>query len=146
MKTKSENQSTLSSTPALSVMETILVVDDHPDLRLVATLLLQRCGYRVLTANNAEHARKIARENPHIDVLLTDIEMPDMLGDQLAKWFHVNRPGTAVVFMSGNSMHLHRLKPCYFVEKPFIHLDTLVNTIREALRHSRSAQPSAVAA
>lgn len=137
--TKSENQ----PAAALTVMETILVVDDHPDLRLVASLFLQQCGYHVLTANHGEHAKKIARESARIDLLLTDIEMPGILGDELAEWFHIHRPEAAVVFMSGNSMHLRRLKPCYFVGKPFIHLDTLVNTIREALRHSQSSQRTA---
>lgn len=146
MNTTSENQAASSPPLALTVMETILVVDDHPDLRLVVSLFLQQCGYRVLTANHGEHARKIARESAHIDLLLTDIEMPGMPGDELADWFHINRPRTAVVFMSGNSMHLRRLEPCYFVEKPFIHLETLLNAIREALRHAQSSQLTASAA
>lgn len=141
MNANSKTGTAPNAAPALT--ETILVVDDHPDLRLVASLFLQQCGYRVLTANNGDHARKIARENGTIDLLLTDIEMPDMLGDELAEWFRLHRPHTAVVFMSGNSMHHRRLEPCYFVEKPFIHLNALLKTIREALRQSQSALHSA---
>jgi CheY-like chemotaxis protein len=139
-----ENPSGPETIPATA--ETILVVDDLPELRLVASLLLQRCGYRVLTANSGEHAKKIARENPNIDLLLTDVEMPGMLGDQLAEWFRVTRPHTAVVFMSGNPMQQRRLDRSYFVEKPFIRLDALVATIREALRDSRSTHHSTSAA
>lgn len=145
MNTPSKKQSPPSPAPSGTVPATILVVDDHRDLRLVASLFLQKRGYRVLTANGGEHARRIASEQARIDLLLTDIEMPDMMGDALAEWFRVRWPGAAVVFMSGNPMHQRRLQPCYFVEKPFIHLDTLVKTIREALHDSRSAPQTASA-
>jgi CheY-like chemotaxis protein len=116
-----------------STPPTILVVDDQHALCEIAGILLRRCGYRVLTANSGEQAKDVARRNPRIDLLLTDVEMPDMLGDELAKWFHANAPGMPVVFMSGNRMQHQRLRPCRFVDKPFVHLDILLNTIREAL-------------
>jgi two-component system, cell cycle sensor histidine kinase and response regulator CckA len=132
---------------ALPGSETILVVDDYPDLCLIASLFLQRCGYRVLTANNGEQAKKMAQENANIDLLLTDVEMHGMPGDDLAQWFRAARPRTVVVFMSGNTMQRRRLEPCYFVENPFIHLDTLLNTIREALHYRRAAhQTTSIAA
>jgi CheY-like chemotaxis protein len=123
---------------ALVISETILVVDDHPELCEIASLLLQRCGYRVFTANHPERAKQIARENPNIDLLLSDIEMPVISGDELARWFRRARPRAAVVFMSGNQAHHERLEPYYFISKPFIHLDVLVNTVRTALdnRHA----------
>jgi len=126
--------------------ETVLVVDDQPALCLVAAMLLRRCGYRVLTATSGDEAKRLARENAGIDLLLTDVEMPGMLGDELAAWFHVTRPGAQVVFMSGNPMQHRRLEPCHFVEKPFIHLDTLVEKIREVLNHGRAAVPASAAA
>lgn len=127
--------------------ETILVVDDHPELCEIASLLLRRCGYRVFTATRSEQAKQIARENPNIDLLLTDVEMPGIQGDELAEWFRVTRPATAVVFMSENPMQQRRLEPCYFAEKPFIRLDVLLKTVRTALNdHSTSHQNNAAAA
>lgn len=146
MNTKSEDQPAQNPEPHLKVMETILVVDDDPDLRLLASLLLQRCGYRVLTANNGEHAKAIAQANPDIDLLLTDVEMPVMMGDELAEWFRVTRSRTAVVFMSGNPTQYRRLDASYFVEKPFIRFDQLVETVREALDHQHATQLPATTA
>jgi len=116
----------------LTAPETILVVDDYAALCNVAALLLGHCGYRVLTATSGEQAKQIAHEH-QIDLLLTDVEMPGIQGDELAAWFRATRPGTLVVFMSGNPAQLRRLLPCHFVEKPFVHLDALVKEVREVL-------------
>jgi len=122
-----------------STKETILVVDDHPPLCNVAEMLLKRCGYRVLTALDARQAKEAVQHHPEIDLLLTDVEMPDLPGDELAEWFLAGRPDAAVVFMSGHPMQEHRLAGHPFIEKPFVHLDTLVSTVREALHHAHSA-------
>jgi len=126
--------------------ETILVVDDYPELCTIASLFLRRCGYRVLTASNGEQAKQIAREHADIDLLLTDVEMPGMLGDKLADWFRVTRPNTAIVFMSGNPMQQRRLEPCHFVEKPFIHFDALRKTVHTALEEKRTTPETTSAA
>jgi CheY-like chemotaxis protein len=140
-----EHPGASTASRALAAVDTILVVDDYPALCDVAALLLSRFGYRVLTATNGEQAKRIARET-HIDLLLTDVEMPGMLGDELAAWFRATRPQTAIIFMSGNPMQLRRLQPCHFVEKPFIHLDTLVKEVREVLNHGRTEMPATAAA
>jgi two-component system cell cycle sensor histidine kinase/response regulator CckA len=141
----SELPATAPSQRSLAV-ETILVVDDHPELCHIAALLLGRVGYRVLTADSGEQAREIARHGADVDLLLTDVEMPGMSGDELAAWFRGVRPNMPIVFMSGNPAQFERLKPRFFVEKPFIHLDLLVGTIREALLHGRSMPAISTAA
>jgi CheY-like chemotaxis protein len=126
---------------------TVLVVDDYPELCRVAAMFLEHCGFHVLLATGPEEAKKIAREAGAIDVLLTDVEMPGMRGDELAEWFRLTRPGTAVVFMSGNPMQERRLKPRYFVEKPFVRLDQLLNAVRSAAAESHAPdQPTSAAA
>lgn len=129
----------------LQQKETILVVDDEPTLCQVAKMLLTRCGYRVITARDALEAKMQMRQNPNIDLLLTDVEMPGMPGDELAEWFRAANPSAGVIFMSGNSMHRLRLKEHPFVEKPFVHLDKLVRIIREALAQNRAASRSTAA-
>jgi len=124
---------------------TILVVDDQPALCEVAELLLTRCGYDVITAHDFLQAKMAVRQNPHIDLLLTDVEMPGMLGDELAEWFWKTKPRAAVVFMSGNSLHRLRLREHPFIEKPFVHLDVLLKTIREALARNRTTCQSVAA-
>lgn len=131
----------------LSHKETILVVDDHPALCEVAKLFLTRCGYRVIVAHDPLQAKAHVRQNPGIDLLLTDIEMPGMFGDELADWFRKANPRVGVVFMSGNSMHRLRLKGYPFIEKPFVRLDALARIVRETLAQSHAdCQAAAVAA
>ena len=121
------------------------MVDDQPVLCNVAALLLRRCGYRVLTADGADAAKRIAGEN-HVDLLLTDVEMPEKPNHGLAAWFQTSRPETEIVFMTGDATRARRPQPCHFVEKPFIHLDALVKEIREALNHGRTEVAAAAAA
>jgi two-component system cell cycle sensor histidine kinase/response regulator CckA len=123
--------------------ETILVVDDCRDLGRVAALLLEGSGYHVLMADHAEQAKEISRRHVNIDLLLTDVEMPVMMGDELAEWFRATRPRMPVVFMSGDPGQHQRLGSCYFVEKPFRAPELLVEVVREALRHSDTSQEPA---
>ncbi|MDR3402335.1 MAG: response regulator [Chthoniobacter sp.] len=143
MKTVSATPLGADSVLPLPTHETILVVDDQPALCEVAVILLEHCGYRVLTAHDATEAKAIVRQNSDIDLLLTDIEMPGMLGDELAEWFRAQRPQGAVIFMSGNPMQRRRLEEYPFIEKPFVHLDILVNTIRETLRRQHTTRQGA---
>ena len=62
-------------------VKTILVVDDYPSLCEVVAASLRSCGYHVLVAAGGEEACVVAREGETIDLLLTDIEMPQMCGD-----------------------------------------------------------------
>jgi CheY-like chemotaxis protein len=133
MKTFPEQQPATASFGNCEPSETVLVVDDHPELCEVAKLLLEHCGYHVLTATSGEDARRLARMIGHIDLLLTDVEMPGIRGDELADWFRLTHPESAVVFMSGNPLQQRRLQPRFFVEKPFVHLDMLLRTVRAAL-------------
>lgn len=132
----------------LRAKETILVVDDQPALCEVAEILLTRCGYHVVTAHDPLQAKIIALQNPNIDLLLTDVEMPNMRGDELAEWFLAVNPRATVVFMSGNPTHHHRLEGRPFIEKPFVYLDVFVRSIRAALAQNRAVRevPHQVAA
>lgn len=119
--------------------ETILVVDDQACLRDIASIILNRCGYRVLTAADGEEARRLARQHAVIDLVLTEFEMPGISGNELAPWFQAHHPRVQIVFMSGNRVRLRSIEPCWAVEKPFIHIDMLIKTIRDALDYGRVA-------
>jgi CheY-like chemotaxis protein len=100
-------------------------------------MILERCGYRVLTAASGQEAMLIVRNQPGVDLVLTDLEMPDMSGQELALWCQASRPGIQIVLMSGTPGRLHALGP-WTVEGPFIHIDTLIKTIRNALDRATS--------
>ena len=81
--------------------QTILVVDDEPEIRKLVTAMLTRNGYRVLTADSGENAVRLFRNNPGVDLLLTDVVAPGMSGPMIADQIAQMRPDIKVVFMSG---------------------------------------------
>ena len=82
--------------------ETILLVEDDPSLREMASLLLQRLGYTVLAAANGVEALNVIRQRDtgHIDLLFTDIVMPQMDGKELSDRIRAVHPQTKVLFTS----------------------------------------------
>ncbi|MFZ0695022.1 MAG: PAS domain-containing protein [Alphaproteobacteria bacterium] len=82
--------------------ETILVVEDDPDVRSLAVTLLGDLGYKVLEAGNGKSALDLLNENSHVNLLLSDIVLPGgMGGNALAAEARKISPGLRVVFMSG---------------------------------------------
>jgi len=93
---------TISADPVEQRSLTVLVVDDEPAVRHLASTMLRRAGYTVVEANNGPEAERIAGEHKGgIDVLLTDIVMPGVRGPELATRLRTARPGLRVVYMSG---------------------------------------------
>lgn len=86
---------------AHSQPKTILVVDDEPEIRKLVTAMLTRNGYRVLTADTGENAVKLYKNNPEIDLLLTDVVAPGMSGPMIADQIAALKPDIKVLFMSG---------------------------------------------
>jgi CheY-like chemotaxis protein len=81
---------------------TILVVDDEPAIRDIASRILRRAHYTVLTAPDGPSALRLASEHPGtIHYLLTDVVMPYMPGNELAHRLTAIRPSTRVLYMSG---------------------------------------------
>jgi CheY-like chemotaxis protein len=83
---------------------TILLVEDERAVRDMTTLVLGRAGYRVLAAATPSEASTLFDEHgASIDLLLTDIVMPEMHGPVLAQRLIARRPGLRVLFVSGHS-------------------------------------------
>ncbi|MGO9015638.1 MAG: ATP-binding protein [Dissulfurispiraceae bacterium] len=125
-------------TIAIGGTETILVVDDEPLVRDFVVDVLRHLGYKVLEASCAKEALKICGNNQgKIDILLTDLVMPGMNGQECAAIFKEKRPESKVIFMSGyrekfiSDSDLSTPKEL-FVQKPII-VEKLTVTIREAL-------------
>lgn len=82
--------------------ETILLVEDEDLMRDVVARILIRNGYQVISANGGAQALDLAaRHDGPIDLLLSDLVMPKMLGKEVAERLHRERPDTPVLFMSG---------------------------------------------
>jgi hypothetical protein len=104
---------------------TVLVAEDEPALREVTERILDRGGYHVLTAASGAEALQLLRNHTGpIDLLLTDVIMPGMLGKDLADAVKAAQPGIKVVFMSGYAQPVltsHGTLPpnVHLLEKPF---------------------------
>lgn len=102
----------------------ILLVDDEPHILRIMQLQLERQGYEVATASNGEDAfLKIAPFAP--DVLITDIQMPKMTGEQLCKKIAAEIPdrGFLIILLTSRTEIEHRLwsnkfRDLWFYEKP----------------------------
>jgi CheY-like chemotaxis protein len=82
--------------------ETILIVEDEPDLRELARIFLESYGYKVLEAGSAEQALRTVEEfGTRIHLLLTDVIMPGMSGRQLAEKILQKDPQTKILYMTG---------------------------------------------
>jgi two-component system cell cycle sensor histidine kinase/response regulator CckA len=86
--------------------ETVLLAEDEQDVREIARQFLESGGYRVIEAKDGADAIRLAAEFPgHIDLLVTDMVMPGMTGQELAVKLQRDHSGLCVVFMSGYSEH-----------------------------------------
>jgi signal transduction histidine kinase len=82
--------------------ETILVVEDHPAVLRSTSRILRQHGYAVLTATNGEQAlRVIDKKGGSIDLVLTDIVMPQMTGTELVERLDISHPHLNVLFVTG---------------------------------------------
>jgi len=127
--------------------ETILLVEDDPQLRQLSSSVLAHCGYNVLVASSPEEGLALCKSNHHdIGLLVTDVVMPRMNGRQLAEQILKVCPKLRVLYISGYTdnaiVHYGVLDPgLWFLAKPFT-LSALVAKVREVLDSpSSSATP-----
>jgi two-component system cell cycle sensor histidine kinase/response regulator CckA len=116
--------------------QTILVVDDEPEVRALVREVLELHGYTVIDTGDPIEARRIAESQP-IHLLLTDVVMPMMSGLELAKRVEAISPTTKVLLMSGYETAAVKGSGRALVSKPFRTGD-LVKTVRQML-DSKSA-------
>jgi two-component system, cell cycle sensor histidine kinase and response regulator CckA len=118
--------------------ETVLLVEDEPEVRSLVQRILKTQGYTVVTAANPDEAVAVAREfKGKIELMVTDVVMPGMSGLQLADRLHPTRPNMRVLFVSGYTDDAMGpqgiLEPGKaFLQKPFTP-NALARKIREVL-------------
>jgi len=118
--------------------ETVLVVEDEEQVRRLTCIVLAEAGYVVLEAANPEQALTIADDRPaRIDLLVTDVIMPGMVGPALVRQIALRRPGLKTLFLSGytgrtvsQNGELDENAP--FLEKPYTP-QALLSKVRDVL-------------
>jgi CheY-like chemotaxis protein len=82
--------------------ETILLVEDEPEVLAVAKEMLEECGYQVIKAETPPAALELIKQRSStIHLLITDVVMPNMTGPELAGQVTTLRPGVKVLYLSG---------------------------------------------
>jgi two-component system, cell cycle sensor histidine kinase and response regulator CckA len=131
-----QKESQLAS--ATSINKTILLVEDETNILELGKLMLERLGFKVLSASTPGEAIHMAKEHiGDIHLLITDVIMPEMNGRDLAKRLISFYPGIKRLFMSGYTGDIiahHGLldENVHFMQKPFSFED-LASKVREAL-------------
>ncbi|MEO6056169.1 MAG: GAF domain-containing protein [Gemmatimonadales bacterium] len=117
--------------------ETLLLVEDEAAVRASARRLLERHGYTVVEARHGADALRIVEAGDHIDMVLTDLVMPEMGGRELVERLRARQPSLKVLYMSGYSERAVTVDGVMppatgFVEKPFT-MEQLTRRTREIL-------------
>ena len=121
-------------------LETVLLVEDEPDVMQLCKHILERKGYSVLKSKTPGEAIKIAeRYSGVINLLLTDVIMPEINGNELSKMLQSIHPNLKTLYMSGYTTDIasydnsHHDK-VHFLQKPFS-VNTLISAVHEALNN-----------
>jgi CheY-like chemotaxis protein len=126
--------------------ETIMVVEDNAAIRRVIARILRPLGYRIVEASGAREAMQLASQvDAPIDLLLTDVVMPETTGPALAAKLAELRPEMEILFMSGYSRSTMERTTAldakvHFLEKPFAP-DALVRKVRDVLAGAPASSP-----
>jgi signal transduction histidine kinase/CheY-like chemotaxis protein len=134
--------------PSVSPPATILIAEDEPILRAMIRRCLMRSGLTVLTAADGEGALAVARAHPGpIDLLVTDVMMPNLGGVEMARILALQRPGIGVLFMSGYSggqllPPTDAMKGIAYLQKPF-DTKTLEARVAELLGRPQASKSGA---
>jgi signal transduction histidine kinase/CheY-like chemotaxis protein len=118
--------------------ETILLVEDEEMVRGMTTAMLETIGYTVLVAETPSDALSMCeKKDISIDLLITDVVMPEMNGNELRDRINAIRPGVKTLFMSGYTSNVivhHGVldEEMYFIQKPFT-LKDLQKKVHNAL-------------
>lgn len=141
-----DGETQTNETPsATSGKQTILVAEDDPGLRELTTRVLSRAGYQVYTAGRHDEAEEIfGQHGNEIDMLVTDVVMPEVSGKELADRLRSRYPHIKVLFMSGYTDEVVVKQGVMegsvnFLPKPFTP-SSLTQKVREVLSASAEVQ------
>jgi len=122
----------------------VLIVDDEEPVRKFVDRVLRDAGYATTLAADGPDAIAVAAKIDALDVLVTDVMMPQMLGDELARRLRQSEPGLKVLYLTGYSDRLFKEKVTLWEGEAFLDKPCSVKGLLEAvslLLYGRLEQP-----
>jgi CheY-like chemotaxis protein len=111
----------------------VLVVDDEEPVRRFVDRVLQQGNYQAMLAADGAEAVKVAAENGPFDILVTDLMMPQMTGDELARRLRQNDPKLKVLYLTGFSDSLFKEKATLWQDEAYLDKPCSVNGLLQAV-------------
>jgi two-component system cell cycle sensor histidine kinase/response regulator CckA len=112
---------------------TVLVVDDEEPVRRFVDRVLREAGYETALAGDGPEALEVAQKLERFDLLVTDVMMPQMTGDELARRLRQNDPKLRVLYLTGYSDRLFKEKVTLWEDEAFLDKPCSVKGLTEAV-------------
>jgi|SRR5438093_6737765 len=123
---------------------TVLVVDDEEPVRKFVDRVLRQAGYNTALACDGSEAIEVAAKLTPVGMLVTDVMMPQMHGDELARRLRQSEPSLKVLYLTGYSDRLFKEKATLWADEAFLDKPCTVKGLLEAvslLLYGRIARP-----
>lgn len=111
----------------------VLVVDDEDGVRKFVDRVLRGAGYTTILAPDGPEAMAAAATSAPIDILVTDMMMPQMTGEELARRLRQNEPGLKVLYLTGYSNRLFKEKATLWEDEAFLDKPCSVKGLTQAV-------------
>jgi two-component system cell cycle sensor histidine kinase/response regulator CckA len=121
----------MKRTPPASI--NVLIVDDEEPVRKFVDRVLREAGYKTALASDGPDAIAVAKGMESLDILVTDVMMPQMTGDELARRLRVSRPGMKVLYLTGFSDRLFKEKVTLWADEAFLDKPCSVKGLLQAV-------------
>ncbi|HKB10234.1 MAG TPA: response regulator [Vicinamibacterales bacterium] len=110
-----------------------LIVDDEPSVQKFVERVLSEAGYATTIAGDGPEALDAAAKMEHFDILVTDVMMPQMTGDELARRLRAQHPTLKVLYLTGFSDRLFKEKVTLWADEAFLDKPCSVKGLLEAV-------------
>jgi two-component system cell cycle sensor histidine kinase/response regulator CckA len=118
----------------------VLIVDDEDGVRQFVGAALSQAGYETLIASSGPEALRMAKKEPRVDLLLTDVMMPEMRGDELARRMRSDDPEVKVLYFSGFRDLLFAERPSHWEDEAFLDKPCSVVSLLKAVQDMCGAE------
>jgi two-component system, cell cycle sensor histidine kinase and response regulator CckA len=113
--------------------QSVLIVDDEEPVRRFVDRVLREGNYKTMLASDGPDAIRIAAEHGPFDILVTDLMMPQMTGDELARRLRQNDPGMKVLYLTGFSDSLFKEKVTLWQDEAYLDKPCSVKGLLQAV-------------